>query len=208
MEESAPPTPNCELYLVRHAESEWNASGRWQGHADPPLSPDGRGQASALVARLEAELDGSSVTGLVCSDLGRARETAAELGRKLGLIPVSDPGLRELDIGEWSGLRRAEIAARDPEILARFEANDANARPPGGETRRELRHRARWAVRRIANGDPWGRVVIVSHLGLIRALLPGAEPNNADFMRVSAADALTRRLRFESGDEGTGEGPL
>ena len=53
MEKSAPPAPNCELYLVRHAESEWNASGRWQGHADPPLSPDGRGQASALVTRLD-----------------------------------------------------------------------------------------------------------------------------------------------------------
>ncbi len=208
MEESAPPAPNCELYLVRHAQSEWNASGRWQGQADPPLSPDGRVQASALVARLEAELAGISVTGLVCSDLGRARETAAELGRKFGLIPVSDPELRELDIGEWSGLRRAEIAAQDPELLARFEANDPNARPPGGETRRELRHRARWAIRRIANGDPWGRVLIVSHLGLIRALLPGAEPKNAEFVRVSAADAVTRRLRLESGEEGMGEGPL
>jgi hypothetical protein len=50
--------------------------------------------------------------------------------------------------------------------------------------------------------------MIVSHLGLIRALLPGAEPKNAEFVRVSAADAVTRRLRFESGEEGTGEGPL
>jgi len=189
--------PNCEIFLVRHAQTEWNASGRWQGHADPPLSMEGRAQAAALVSALTAELAGESLTRILCSDLSRARETASELGRHFGLLPISDPNLRELDVGEWSGLDRAEIAARNPELLERFEAGEPDVRPPGGETRREIRHRARLAVRRIVDADPWGRIVIVSHLGLIRALLPDAEPGNAEFLRLSAADAVTRRMRGE-----------
>jgi broad specificity phosphatase PhoE len=200
MTDSSRRDPDCEIYLVRHAQTEWNASGRWQGHADPPLSLEGRAQVSELISALRAELAGDPVSGIVCSDLSRARETASDLGRHFGLIPVSDPNLREMDIGEWSGLGREEIAARNPELLERFEAGDPDARPPGGETRREIRHRARLAVRRIVDADPWGRIVVVSHLGLIRALLPDADPGNAEFLRLSAADALTRRMRVERKD--------
>jgi broad specificity phosphatase PhoE len=200
MADSSRRDPDCEIYLVRHAQTEWNASGRWQGHADPPLSVEGRAQALELISALTAELAGDPVSGIVCSDLSRARETASDLGRHFGLIPVSDPNLREMDIGEWSGLGRAEIAARNPELLERFEAGDPDARPPGGETRREIRHRARLAVRRIVDADPCGRIVVVSHLGLIRALLPDADPGNAEFLRLSAADALTRRMRVERED--------
>jgi len=195
------------LCLVRHAQTGWNADGRWQGHADPPLSDHGRDQAAALALALETDLSGARVGLLGCSDLGRTRETAAALEGKLGLTAVLFPGLRELDIGEWSGLQREAIAARDPELLARFEAGDPDARPPGGETRREIRQRVRLAVRRIVADAPPGRIVLVSHLGVIRALLPGAEPANADFVWLSAADALTRRLRSEHPDSGS-EGPL
>jgi len=200
--------PNCEIFLVRHAESEWNASGLWQGHADPPLSEKGRGQLSALVTKLSEVLTSQRPTRIVCSDLIRARQTAEALGAGFGLSVQSDRGLRELDVGDWSGLRREEIEARSPEILARFEAGDSDARPPGGETRKEIRHRARFALRRIVNADAWGRILVVSHLGLIRALLPGAELGNAEFLQVAAADALTRRQRSEVAESEVGAGPL
>ena len=200
--------PNCEIFLVRHAESAWNASGLWQGHADPPLSEKGRGQLSALVTKLSEVLTSQRPTRIVCSDLIRARQTAEALGAGFGLSVQSDPGLRELDVGGWSGLRREEIEARSPEILARFEAGDSDVRPPGGETRKEIRQRARFALRRIVNADAWGRIVVVSHLGLIRALLPGAELGNAEFLRVAAADALTRRQRSEIAEPEVGAGPL
>ena len=70
-----------ELLLIRHAESEWNVLGRWQGHADPPLSPRGLSQARELATRLVAELGRHSVDVLVCSDLRRTRETAEAVGR-------------------------------------------------------------------------------------------------------------------------------
>jgi len=190
----------AEVCLVRHAESEWNATGRWQGQSDPPLSLEGRRQVARLAERLVAEFERTPVSGLVCSDLARARATAAGVAEVLGLDARLEPGLREMDIGEWSGLTREEIAGLAPTLLTRFDAGDPDARPPGGETRREIRHRARLALRRIVNADPSGRIIVVTHLGVIRALLPGAETGNAEFQRVSAADALTRRLREEHAD--------
>lgn len=169
--------------LVRHAQSTWNAAGRWQGQADPPLSPRGREQASAVAARLA----GCAFDRLVCSDLQRARGTAGVIGEVLGLVPDVRDDLRELDIGAWSGLTREEIAARDPRLLALFDGADPDVRPPGGETRRELRARVRAAVEAIAARMPEGRIVVVAHLGVLRALVPGAAPDHTDALDTSLA---------------------
>lgn len=180
--------------LVRHAESEWNATGRWQGHADPPLSARGAEQARELAARLT----GQPASLLLCSDLLRARQTAEPLAEALGVPLQVDPRLRELDVGTWSGLRREEIERLDPDGLARFESGDPAFRPGDGESRREIRARARRAISHWITEQPVGRIVIVTHLGFIRALLPSEEPDNTGVVEVTARDALTRRRIFDA----------
>jgi len=106
------------LWFARHGQSTWNAEGRWQGQADPPLSALGRVQAEALAEALA----GAGIALLAASDLARARETAAIVGARLGLAPVLEPALREHDVGAWSGLTRTEVEARWPAELARFRA--------------------------------------------------------------------------------------
>src|SRR5690606_34165227 len=92
------------VLLVRHGQSEWNAIGRWQGQADPPLSDLGRLQAR------EASRALGTVDAVWASDLQRAVETAAIIAGELGVGPVVvDPDLRERDAGEFSGLTRPEI---------------------------------------------------------------------------------------------------
>jgi broad specificity phosphatase PhoE len=179
-----------EFLLVRHAQSEWNAVGRWQGHANPPLSALGRTQARRLAGQLERELSGERVSRILCSDLERAHETARVLARPLGFTPEPDLRLREIDVGEWSGLTREEIVARAPETLARFEADDLDVRPGGGETRRELQTRARSYVMEIVRANPGGRIILVTHLGFLRALQPKSEPDNAQCLRVPAPTLL------------------
>jgi len=115
--------PYTPLLLIRHAQSEWNAAGRWQGHADPPLSAAGRAQARALVEALACESE--RPTRIASSDLQRAREMAELLGLRLGLPVSVDRRYRELDVGEWSGLRRTDIERRDGVLLARFDREDA-----------------------------------------------------------------------------------
>jgi probable phosphoglycerate mutase len=176
-----------EFLLIRHGESEWNAASRWQGHADPPLSERGRGQARDRAQSLAKE----RIDALYTSDLKRAMETAAFLGEVLGKTPIVNARLRELDIGEWEGLVRAEIQERWPGPLQAFDTEDPDSRPTGGETRRELAARVRSCVSEIADHHPAGRVMIVSHMGVIESLLPGVIVKNAGLER-----ALATSLRF------------
>jgi probable phosphoglycerate mutase len=180
------PVPDARILLVRHAESEWNAAGRWQGHGDPPLSERGRAQAR----RTAAALVGSGVEVLVSSDLRRAVETASALARVLGLEPLRDARLRELDVGAWEGLTRAEIALRHPEDLARFDREGPDARPTGGETLGELERRARGALASLVARHPGRRLGIVTHLGVIRALAGAAEIDNAGWCWVEGEGPL------------------
>src|SRR4051812_9943958 len=159
------------VLLVRHGQSEWNAVGRWQGQADPPLSDLGRAQARAAAHSL------GSLDAVFASDLQRASETAVIIAEQLGIGPVIvDPDLRERDAGEWSGLTRDEIHEQYPGYLPddrhRAFAPDGGApkRPPGWETDEALRTRALDALRRIHAAVPDGEVLAITHGGLIYAL--------------------------------------
>lgn len=180
---------DVRFVLIRHAESTWNAAGRWQGHGDPPLSTAGRRQAADLARALEGE----AIDLLVASDLSRAADTAAAIGEELGLAPRVDPRFRELDVGGWTGLTRAQIERRDAERLAGFEAGDPDVRPGGGETRREIRRRVRRAAAALAASNPDRCVAVVTHLGVIRALLPGTDLENAEWRRALASELASPR---------------
>lgn len=151
--------PTTDLLLVRHGQSVWNAEGRWQGQADPPLSPLGVRQAAEASARL------GTFDAVVASDLQRARHTADLLARDLGIGPVEvDELWRERSAGEWSGLTRVEIEERWPGALARGE------RPPGFEPHDSIVQRAVMAVALIHRRLPGAQVLVVTHGGVIRAI--------------------------------------
>jgi len=184
-----------ELLLIRHAESEWNACGRWQGHADPPLSERGRRQAEALARELAAEPIGQigRIDRIESSDLLRARETAAPLAAALGMPVRTDPLYRELDLGVWSGLTGDEIRARGDEVYERFTSRQPDARAPEGESRLELWARARASIEALCEGCAGERVVLVTHSGFVRACFPDLQAQNASVHR-SRADLLLERL--------------
>ncbi len=170
--------------LIRHAESTWNASGRWQGQGDPPLSARGWRQAAELAEALVDE----PIDVLFASDLRRAMETARVLARARGLEVQPDPRLRELHIGRWTGLGRAEIERTERSALDRFESEAPDERPGGGESRRELRERVRSTLAEISARCPGLRVGVVTHLGVVRALVPGTELSNADWRSTDPDD--------------------
>jgi len=140
------------------------------------------------VSQLAARLAGEGIDAIVASDLTRARQTAATLADVLGLPVGADERLRELDVGAWTGRTRDEIAARDGEALERFESGAAAARAGGGETREELRARSLSALRDCAARHAGRRVAVVAHLGVVRALLPGTELDNAGWCAATGAD--------------------
>jgi broad specificity phosphatase PhoE len=155
------------LLLVRHAESDWNAQGRWQGVADPPLSP--RGVEQAVLAGPLVRPFG--LTAVVSSDLQRARATADLLAPALALVgpPDVEPGLREYDLGAWSGLTRAEIEAGWPGEIEAWREGRLFA-TPGGEERDAFVARISRAVARVAADHAGQTVLVVTHGGVISAL--------------------------------------
>ena len=156
-------------YLVRHGETEWNRTGRMQGHMGVPLSTEGRRQASQVAGRLRSV----EFSAVYCSDLPRAAETARIIaaGRDLEVTPDSD--LREFSYGEWEGLTLEEVEARYPGALAeRIEAGgNLGFTAPGGESAIDAIQRVRRFTNRatesLGDGDS---VLVVAHGGSLRAL--------------------------------------
>lgn len=162
------------VVLVRHAQSVWNALGRWQGHADPPLSPEGEAAALAAAVAAGDVAGGGGFDLVVTSDLQRTRRTAELLVSAQPDPPpaVVEPLLREFDVGAWSGLTRADIEARWPDQIALFDAGRLAA-PPGGESRADFEARVRAAAGAVAGAVAAHgacRTLVVSHGGLVRAL--------------------------------------
>ena len=143
------------ILLARHGETEWNRIGRYQGWADPPLNDTGREQARALAEQLRS----TPFDAVYSSDLRRARETAEIVAAPHDVPVVVEPGLREVNVGEWSGLTRAEVERRFP-----------GGERPGGETREEHSARVLAAAERIARRHSGERILLVSHGGTMRAL--------------------------------------
>jgi probable phosphoglycerate mutase len=172
---AAPAGAGTRLALVRHGQSTWNALGRWQGQANPPLSPLGEEQAAEAAERLV----GTGVTGVVTSDLVRARRTGQIVADALGLGPVAiRPDLGEYDVGDWSGLTKPEIERRWPGQQAEWFGGRLPT-TPGGEGRVPFDRRVIQAIVEVAAGSAPGSVlVVITHGGVIRALerAAGAPP--------------------------------
>lgn len=157
------------VWLARHGESDWNAAKRFQGHSDRPLTPRGRRQAEALAAEL---VSSSSLSAVYTSPLLRALETAAVVGEQVGLEPVPHEDLREVDVGSWTGLSRAEVEARFPDSFQRWL--DGGEGWNDGETYAEMSARVLPALVSIAGPHPGAELLVVSHGGPIRAIQAAA----------------------------------
>jgi broad specificity phosphatase PhoE len=152
------------VLVVRHGQSTWNAEGRWQGWADPPLTALGEEQARETVEHLRD----TGFRAVVSSDLQRARRTAAIIADGLGLGDVEvDPDLREHSVGLFQGNTTEENKRLYPEAWD----GDRVLFRPGAESVDEVLARVipalLRAARRHGDGDP---LLVVSHGGVLRML--------------------------------------
>ena len=184
------------VHLARHGESDWNAAGRWQGHADRPLTELGRRQAVELAERLaSARLD-----AVYSSDLRRARETAEPVAERHGLEVMTLASLREVDVGGWSGLSRPQVEQRFPEAFARWRSGGQGWED--GETYEDMTVRVVDAVVELAAAHPGGEILVVAHGGPIRALHAvalGLDISEHRRLKPVAANARLSRLTVDDG---------
>jgi broad specificity phosphatase PhoE len=183
------------VLLVRHGQSTWNADGRWQGQADPPLSTLGVQQAVEAAAHV---LRLGPVDAVWASDLERARHTAATIAEHAGVELTVDARFRERHAGPWQGLRRDEIDAQWPDHLS------TGRRPDGYEPDAEVVARALAALDDLAVVHPGQHVVVVTHGGVIRQL----EVHFGDRERGLIPNLSGRRLRRRGASWTLGEAVL
>jgi alpha-ribazole phosphatase len=189
----------CRIYLVRHGETEWNASLKYQGQTDVPLSETGKKQADLLGKRLAA----SKFDGFYSSDLARAYETAGiiSLYHKQQIKRI--PELREINFGLWEGLDYKEIMGKYPDEIKQWWEKPLLARIPGGETMDEMIKRTTTTVRTIVESHNSGNIVVVTHGGVVRSIVGtvlGMDMNK--YWRLRLDNACLNIIDFPEWDKG------
>jgi broad specificity phosphatase PhoE len=168
------PGTRTSVLALRHGESEWNAVGRWQGQADPPLTDAGMLQAVAA-AKLLGTFD-----AVFASSLQRAADTAAIIAESLGIGPVQlMDDLMESSFGPWQGLTISEIENGWPGYLSEHR------RPEGAEQPDDVFARGVRAMRTIAAEFRGQQALVITHAGLMRTMHRGLLGNDEVSLRFA-----------------------
>ncbi len=151
--------------LLRHGPTAWNREKLIQGDSDVPLAED----SFAVEPWRRLVLACGPWDRLVSSPLSRCRRTCELLFPDRGYMVEDD--LREQDWGNWTGATLAGIEARFPGAIALQEQRGWDFTPGGGESRRAVLARSLAAIARITNECDDERILIITHLGVIKMLL-------------------------------------
>ena len=168
-EEKAPDIHEIRILLVRHGETDYNLTHRFQGRIDIPLNKEGRKQAQALAKALEHE----PLTAIHSSPLIRAMETARSIMVFHPSIPLfEEEGLKEMDLGEIDGMEASDWISKHPEFAKTWRSTPSNLKIPGGESLQEVQTRAIATLERIIGLYPTGTTLLLcSHNFVNRTII-------------------------------------
>ena len=186
------------FYLLRHGETEWNKLGKFQGFTDVSLNERGFAQARDS-ARASLQWEHSVIYS---SSLTRTVQVAEEIRKLSGAPVVTDPGLRELGLGDLEGVTGAEMRTDWPDVYRSWRANPADVQMPNGESLSQLQERAWGVIQEIerAHAGTTG-VVVVSHNFTIRTIMCAIlDIPLSNFHRMSMG--LGSLTTFDSDDNG------
>lgn len=181
------------LHLLRHGEVVQMDERIVRGQLDVELSQDGQMKSMELAVMLRSRFSKADI--IWSSDLQRCTFLAKRLSKNLGVEYRLDERLREQNMGDWQGRSWSDITAEDGAAVTAYWDDYLDARPTGGETYRELHERvgAWWSEQAEEVADK--RVMIVTHVGVIRSFqcsLLGVDPSQA----LRFAPAVTSHSAF------------
>lgn len=155
------------IYLIRHCEADGNVYRRFQSRYNSNVTKRGEVQCELVAERLRGE----KIDAIYSSDIYRARRTAAPLAREKGLPVILEPGLREIDSGEWEDLPWGNVRGDYPETYARWQTQPWRFAPAGGETFDEVGARMHAALARLAAAHEGQTIAAFSHGAAMRCFL-------------------------------------
>ncbi len=153
-----------QIDVLRHGECQGGEI--FRGSTDVALTDQGWQQMQQSVDAL-----GQPWQAIVCSPLQRCHRFAEQVAERHGLPLRVDDDWRELSFGDWEGQLREELFAQKAEQVTRFYKDPVNHAPPNGENASELQQRVIAAYQRLIARSSDQRVLLVTHGGVIRALL-------------------------------------
>lgn len=156
-----------QFYVIRHAQTDFNAQGRIQGQYDSQLNALGQQQAQTLAQKFAYK----NIAAFYSSDLSRCVQTATPLAQKLGLDLQLDPTLREKHFGIFQLHSHAEAQQKFPEVYHAYQQRDLYYCLPEGESQVTFANRIITGLQQIATRHPNDKVLIMTHGGAIASLL-------------------------------------
>jgi broad specificity phosphatase PhoE len=185
---------NTEILLVRHGETEWNATGRFQGSKDIALSQEGFVQALYLKERFQRDFD-----FVYTSPLIRAKQTAEVLCENTSLKPIIENCLSEINFGAWEGLTLQQISTQYVSEFNSWKTDEINGYLVGGDlSLKNASLRAKNAILRIAKECMGKKVIIVAHGGIIKAGLIGIFHWKMNkYHEISLGNTAVSKLTFD-----------
>ena len=155
------------LYLVRHGQTLWNSSGRYQGRTDVALSKKGLAQAEKTASWFQdIHLD-----GVIASPLQRAAKTAEGIAESHHLALETDENLKELSFGDWEGKTYDEIEKIWPGMIEAMYHDAGTMKLPHGESFKECQERCMKAINGIIQRGDNKTYAIVCHGAALRTII-------------------------------------
>lgn len=167
------------VYLIRHGQTEWNLETRMQGHKNSPLTTVGITQAKGLHDRLMKE----KIDLIYSSESKRAYDTARIIKGHQDIPIYRKNGLREINMGEWEGMKQSDIINKYPQIWNNFWNNPIQYTPVGqGESYNEFKNRIITEVENIINSNQGKNIAIITHRIALKIIM--LHFNNQDIINI------------------------
>ena len=185
------------ILLVRHGETEWNRTHRFQGRSDVPLNQRGKDQGHALALALKDE----PIKAIYSSPLTRAMETACLIKVFHPSVPLfEEDGLIEMDLGQFDGMDAGNWASQNADFRKAWQETPASVTMPGGESLSDVQGRALKALNRIKDLYPSGSTLLLcSHNFVNLTLLCYALEIPLDRFRELRQDTAALNILYMQG---------
>jgi probable phosphoglycerate mutase len=183
------------ILLVRHGETDFNLTHRFQGRIDRPLNKEGKNQAQALALALKDE----PLTAIYSSPLIRAMETARSIKAFHPSTPLfKEEGLTEMDLGEFDGMQAGDWGSQHQEFYKTWRTTPSRLKMPGGESLREVQIRAIDTLERITKlYSPGSTLLLCSHNFVNRTIICHALGLPLDRFRDFQQDAAALNVLYK-----------
>ena len=180
-----------ELFLIRHAQTDFNRQKQYCGFSDVSLNDAGIKQARCLKVKIPA----LKIDVLFCSPLKRTKQTADILFPKKKAI--FEPRLKELNFGKWEGLKYKEIMEKYGTAYSKWISDPFNLHPPQGESLLDLQKRCVNFLEFVLKNFKHKKIGIISHAGPIKIMLLYIKKRGQEkFWDIPVENTIIYRLRF------------